>query len=229
MKNLSLISICLFLVATGLAQTKSISLSDYSSLDAATGVSIILHEGTPKADIEVTKGDIEDLVVEVKGSTLVIKFKNKVMSWNNGGNKARIDLYGKNLRRIEASAGANVESDYTLTAKKFTADASSGASISVDVECTTLDAEISSGASIVIEGTTDDLEVDASSGASYNGIRMIAKDASAEASSGASIKLWAKESIEANASSGGSIKYKGDPTNKDISKDKWSGGSIKRM
>ena len=97
------------------------------------------------------------------------------------------------------------------------------------MEATKIDADASSGAQIIIEGSANTLNIDASSGASYNGVRLKAKDVDADVSSGASISVWATERIEADASSGGSIRYKGNPTEESIDPGKWSGGSISKI
>ena len=219
------------LVITSLfSQRITQELADFNTLDVATGVEVTLRQGNPKADINVKKGDIEDLIVEVKGSELRIKFKNKRgWSWSNASRHATIDLYCGNLKSIETSSGASVESDFTINTKHFAADASSGSKISVSVESNSFTADISSGASVEVDGVTDALEVDASSGASFKGIRMKAKEVNADVSSGANIKVWSTDKFVGDASSGGSIKFKGNPKHTNIDSGKWSGGSIVKI
>lgn len=209
------------------AQSEVRDLNNFDQLRVSGNLDVTLQEGSPKAEITMVKGDIEELEIKQKGSELHIKFRDKV-NWTNK-RKATIVLYTGDLNSIDVSAGADVVGEFTHTVSKFSADASSGGSISVAVETKSLEADVSSGAQIDIEGSANDLNVDVSSGGSYNGKQLAAKNVDADVSSGGSIKVWATESLEADASSGGSIKYKGDPKQMDIDSGKWSGGSIKKM
>ena len=69
----------------------------------------------------------------------------------------------------------------------------------------------------------------ASSGGNYNGRNFESKKVIVNASSGGSATVWATDSLKANASSGGSVKFKGDPKQRDIDVGKYSGGSIRQM
>jgi len=227
MKNLfSLLSLLVFSLSIN-GQSVNKQLDNFTQLRVSGSLDVTLYEGTPRAEITMVKGDIDDLVIKQKGNELHIKFRDKI----NWGNKrhANIDLYIGELSSIDVSAGAEVVSEFTLQADAFHADASSGGSISIALESNELEADVSSGARIDIEGNSKKLDVDVSSGAAYNGRRLIAKDVSADVSSGGSIKLWATESLDAEASSGGSIKYKGDPKHVNLDAGKYSGGSIKKM
>jgi len=227
MKNLFILLSFILFSFSGNSQSEVKSLDDFSKLKVSGSIDVYLYEGSPKAEITMLKGDRDELQVIQKGDKLQFKFKDR-MNWSNK-RKAKIDLYVENLDAIDVAAGAEVTSEFTLSADEFNADASSGGSISIALETNAIDADVSSGASIDIEGSSRELSVDVSSGGSYNGKRFSAKDVDADVSSGGSIKVWATEKIKANASSGGSIKYKGDPKNVNIDSGKWSGGSVRKI
>lgn len=210
------------------SQTKEVNLDSYTEIDVSGGFDVMMSEGSPRAEISMNKGDIEDVIINVKGNTLYIKFAK---SWGNSGNRsADIKLYGgKNITSIEASAAARIENDYTFITDHFEVDASSAANISVAVECDDMEVELSSAARLDVEGSATHLEVDASSAATYKGVRLLADHVDAEVSSAASVKVYAKKSIEADASSGGTIRYKGNPSETDIDSGKMSGGSVKKI
>lgn len=206
-------------------------LDAFQSVDVSGNIKLtLIPSDEHKAIINVTKGNIDNLIAEVKGKTLKLKFKNK-SGWNWGGNqnKAEIELYFTDLEFLEASAGANVDAQAALSSENMRIDASSGASIKLDIECETLRVEVSSGASLKLEGTANTHGVDVSSGASYNAIDLIAQEVKVDASSGASAKVYASKSLEAEASSGGSIRYKGNPDTTNLDSGRYSGGSIKAI
>ncbi len=227
MKNLFILLAVLFSSLSLCAQTEVRDLKTFNQLRVSGNLDVTLQQGSPKAEITMVKGDIEELEINQRGNDLHIKFREKI-NWTNK-RKANIVLYTSELSSIDVSAGADVAAGHTYTASKFSVDASSGASISVAVDAQSLDADVSSGAKIEIEGSANKLNVDVSSGGSYDGRMLEAREVDADVSSGGSIKVWATESLEADASSGGSIKYKGDPKEMDIDSGKWSGGSIRKI
>ena len=87
-----------------------------------------------------------------------------------------------------------------------------------------LSCDTSSGSDARLKGTASHFVVNASSGSSIKAKELAVKTCDADVSSGASIKVNVSENLDANASSGGGIRYVGSP--KDVDKNSSSGGSI---
>ena len=213
------------------SQDRTEDLAPFHALDVAGSFEVKLYEGDPRAEITMQKGEVDEVIVEVSKGVLRLRFKNKkgLNFTKKYGKKAIVDLYVKDLDEIDSSAGASVRSDYMLTADHFEIDASSGSSIHVDLETNNLEVDISSGASVHTQGSATSIEIDCSSGAAYNGKQLEAATAEVEASSGASAKVWVTDRLDADASSGASIRYKGNPQNKNLDPGKMSGGSIRPL
>ncbi|NNF20725.1 MAG: DUF2807 domain-containing protein [Saprospiraceae bacterium] len=230
MKNVcSLICFVLLTVLTVHAQDDTRRLGDFESLEVSGGISVDLFHGSPKAEIEMIKGDSDKLKTEIKGNTLKIYFKNSSWGWGGGNGKAKIKLYFEDLNEVDVSAGSNVECNEVIKSTEFDADASSGARLELNLEAESVDSDVSSGASLRLEGNAKNLKVDVSSGASFRGSELKTKNVDADVSSGGSIKVWATDSLSADASSGGSVKYKGNPSKTNIDSGKYSGGSVRKM
>ena len=88
-----------------------------------------------------------------------------------------------------------------------------------------MEVDISSAGKLEAEGSVDEIEVDVSSAGSMHAYDLVAKKADLYASSAGSIKLSVTEEIKASASSGGSVKYKGNPEKERVSSS--AGGSVK--
>ena len=206
-------------------------LDAFKYLDVSGSISVeLIASNEHKVDIEMLRGNIEDLITEVNGKTLKLKFKSKGFNWNsNNKNKAKVKVYYSMLDGIDASAGSNVRSESEVNADNMEIDVSSGASVKVSFDVEKLDVDISSGGSVKVSGEATKQYVDISSGASYIANDLKSKWCSVDASSGASAKVWVEEELEADASSGASIRYGGDPKHKDIDAGKYSGGSIREM
>lgn len=228
MKTFNTLLLSLFIVVS-YAQDKVVDLDSYSAVNVSEGIEVEMIEGPNKAEINMLKGDIADLEIDIKGSTLVIGFKkNKGNFWNN--RDAEITLYyNQDITEVSVSSGASVYNSSPFNNDDFEADASSGGSLNLMVNSDDIDVDVSSGASIQIGGESNSLTVDVSSGATFKGKKLASKSVKVDASSGAGATVWAEESIKASASSGGSVRYKGDPQDKELDTAKYSGGSIRKI
>ncbi|MEE9373601.1 MAG: head GIN domain-containing protein [Saprospiraceae bacterium] len=206
-------------------------LGNFSRVAVATGINLILVPGnTNEAEIEVDNIDLEDIITKVEGRKLIIKVKGKNWGWKLGKRtrrKVNVTLTYKDINEISASSGARVTSDYALVNEEIEVSASSGSSVNLEIEGNDVEASASSGATITLSGECNTLDASVSSGSRIKGSDLEASDVEASASSGASMRIWAKESLYARASSGGTVKYKGNPEK--MRKKKSSGGSVKQI
>lgn len=231
MKQFLITAFSLLIALSATAQSETKTLSSFDELSASTSVQIeLIKSNTNKADITIVKGDREDLRIEENGNALRIYWKNKSgLNWNNNNNnrKAKIKLHYTSLDEIDVSAGAQVYSSDVLSNETFDAQVNSGGSLELELAVGELEVGVDSGGRFEVEGTAESLEVDVNSGGYFNGKRLEAEHVDAQADSGGAANVWATSSIKARANSGGSVKYKGEPKDKNIKKDKWSGGSVR--
>ena len=229
MKKLLSLS-CFFLFSTVLVfanHTENRALDNFTTLSVAGSVKVLLVKGsTPKAEIETVNASTEDLITSVKNGELKIKFKDKKGRWINN-KKAIVTLTYTSLEGISAAAGSNVKADNIINSESLFINVSSGAYAALDIKSEDVRLSVSSGGSLVLEGQADEANLEVSSGGSLNGRDLKASYVKASASSGGGAKIWAIKSIRATASSGGTIKYKGDPEKTNVN----SGysGNIKKM
>ena len=219
----------LFLAFNINAQDLNKNLDDFSRLSVASSITMELIPGsTNKMDVEITNGKLSDLKIEEKGDNLRIYIDGE-KNYGPTRTQAKIKLYYTNLDKLSVAAGAEVYSDTVIENSDFEADVSSGASLSLKIDVEDLDSAVSSGGTFSIEGTATSVDINASSGGSFGGSKLKSDYADTKASSGGSISIWASKSIDAETTSGGSIKYGGNPAKKDIDRNKWSGGSIRAI
>ncbi len=228
MKNFILLVIISFsLVAYISADPETRTVDKFNSVDISGSYDVTLVESDKHmVEIEMIKGDIDRCDIYVKGGTLYLKYKKNGFKWSNN-DKARVTIHYSKIKGLDMSAGAKAKTDGAIAAESFTLDVSSGASATIEVDANMLEVDLSSGSRAKVSGTVDTQKVDASSGAAFQAKRLESKKASVDVSSGAAANIWVTEEITAEASSGGSIKYKGEPEKKNIESSKYSGGSIK--
>ncbi|MEL6323331.1 MAG: head GIN domain-containing protein [Pseudomonadota bacterium] len=209
------------------AETRTYDLPGFTEIDLSAGVRLEFEAGETQSIIaETENGDFEKLRVEVDGDTLVIG-RRRSSGWNWGRRNRdnfTVTVTAPAIEALDASSGSSA------TANGFAGDyieisASSGASVYASgIAGNAVELDASSGASLSAEGECGALEADASSGASVSAGTLACTSVEADVSSGASINAYATESVDGEASSGGSITVKGGATNVQI--DKSSGGSV---
>lgn len=205
------------------AQSKN--LEDFSYLSTNGDVKVTLRKGNPRAEYRIINGNADGLTIEIRGSELVVKTESNYKFWKKDRTKAEVTVYYNHLSGIDCSAGSRVIADETIAAERFEVESSSGSSCTVPVEAGDLKADVSSGGKITLSGKSQSAAFDASSGGNIEADELITSVSDAEVSSGASIDLFVTKELKANASSGGSIRYRGSPTRTDLNSS--VAGSIK--
>ncbi len=138
------------------------------------------------------------------------------------------DLKAKQLKagsaRISASSSGDVEASVTGTGATEILASSSGEVKLHSAAAATLTVNASSGSGVEMSGACNSISVTASSGADVEADDLRCVNATANASSGADIDLYATGSATGWASSGGDIRFSGNPSVRDMTKS--SGGSV---
>ncbi|MEM1390595.1 MAG: M56 family metallopeptidase [Pseudomonadota bacterium] len=186
-------------------ETRDITISDFDEVDISSGMKVIYSQGPePSAKAVLTRGEWDDVEVEVSGGALSV---------------GRADNARYNMGR-----GPMVTVYATSTSLDYI-DISSGSSFEGDLVASDLKVDASSGSTVALAGTCASIEVDASSGTRINAGSIECEEGNVDASSGSSIIIYASKSAVVDASSGASITILGSPT--DVDSDKSSGASIR--
>jgi len=232
-KTLTLFQIALFTLAfiAGQASDRETrELDTFSGVSVSSGVDAKLIQGTQnQISIEVNGIQLDRVKTHIKNGVLEVSVKHKKF-WFGSWGKKDIDVvitYTEELGRLKASSGSNLFVDHTIVTDELEIAVSSGAHMDVEIDVREVDIDISSGSVVDLSGVTDIAYLESSSGASFRGFGLKANKASADGSSGASIEITVVNDLRADVSSGSSVRYKGDPKDKDI--DKSSGGSVRQV
>ncbi len=208
------------------SQTRSVR--DFDAIKVSTGVQLYLSMNDRQAvRIEADDEILEDVVTEVKDGTLHIYVrKNNIFKFFNWGSKSTVKAYvsATEINSLDASSGAYIRSENTLKGSSLILDMSSGGGMALDLVYKEIKMDGSSGANAKISGRAKNFNVSASSGSNIDARNLEAVNCEARASSGANISMVATDEISAHSSSGGSIRYSGNPGVKNINKS--SGGTV---
>lgn len=107
--------------------TRTIDAPDFDRVDAARAVKVVITgKATGKITIEADDNIMEYVVVEAKGGRLTATIDKSVNNVSNADVTVTVPANGR-IRALDASSAARITSDVTLTADKFSIDASSAA------------------------------------------------------------------------------------------------------
>ena len=105
----------------------------------------------------------------------------------------------------------------TITAERLNLKSTSGSDMKLDVNTTILNCKSTSGSDMRLSGKTDKLIAEATSGSDIKAADLMAESSQVKATSGADITVNTSKELTAKASSGGDIKYYGNPEKVDKS------------
>ena len=174
--------------------------------------------------IESNSVDIDRINVKTEGKTLKIHTTDKLF---DDRRQVKIIIKYVELKGIKINGGAEITGKSEVNEKKLELIAGSGATITLKVNSDFVDATIGQGATIRLEGTCRKQNVEASTGGIYSAYELKCDSSYLKANTGGIIKAFANSFLDAAASTGGQISYRGEPK---IKKDKTIlGGNIEKM
>ncbi len=205
-------------------QTRQVS--GFHGISVSSGIDLFLtQKNVEEVVVEATSDDMDKIITNVEDGILKIYMKDKTwphIGWNKESRKVYVSF--KNLDKLHASAGSDVNSQSALKLDKLDLDVSSGSDVKLELDVNELRVETSSGSDVSLNGKAAVAEVSASSGSDITAGDLEIKKCSAHASSGSDIRIKVTEELNADASSGGDINYSGNPKVKNIRKS--SGGDV---
>jgi len=199
---------------------------DFDKVHGSAGIDVYLTEGDDyKIVVEADDNLIPLITTEISNGKLKIGVEQ---GKNIGRAKAKkVHVTYKALTGISASSGADVIGNSVVKSESLTLDSSSGADLEVEIIAKEVYADVSSGADLKISGRAIRLTAEASSGSDLKAKELEVKICKANASSGADITVNVLDELDGKASSGGDIKYYGDPTA--VKTKDGASGSVRKM
>jgi hypothetical protein len=206
-------------------QTEVRSLDKFTGIKSAEAVDVYLKKGDKESvRVEVTGSKLSDVLTEVSGSYLKIHMRDDISFHGKRDVKAYVTYVV--LEKISASSASNVFSDGPIKAGTMEVHASSAANIEISLEADRVMVHASSAGDVTLDGKAKSIDAEASSAGEVDAYNFLTETAEASASSAGSIKLNVSQELQGHASSGGDIRYRGNPTKTNTNSS--SGGSVKR-
>lgn len=207
-------------------QSEVRSVGAFKGVKTGEAIDVYLRKGDKESvKVEVSGEKLSNVLTEISGSYLKIHIRDN-NSFFRGKSDVKVYVTYVTLDKISASSAANVFSEGVIKGTSMEIHSSSAADVEVSLEVTDVRVHASSAGDVILAGTAKSIDADASSSGDVDAYNLKTETASAQASSAGSIKLNVTNGLDASASSGGSVRYRGNPlkTNTHSS----SGGSVKK-
>lgn len=196
--------------------------TDFKDIKISHGLELYITQSNEVALTIEADENLHDLIMtEVENGVLKIYSTEMIRR----ASSKKINLNIKTISGIKATSGSDVYSTNTIDVEDLELRSSSGADITLDVKTQNLKCKASSGSDIKLSGSTHSLFAQASSGSDIKAHKLTAETSNVKVSSGADIKVNTSKELTARATSGGDIRYSGNPEK--INKSDSSAGSIK--
>ena len=237
MKKILLVASAMVLVSAVMAQkvindanAQVRNVKNFHGVRVSNGIHLYLTQSNEEA-VAVSASDPEyrdRIKTEVDNGILKIYVdKSDWKIWDDfSKKKLKAYVSCKTIDELRASSGSRVDVDGSIKSGDLDMDFSSGADFTGNVEVTKLKIQSNSGAEANITGTASDCKVEASSGSTLDGFGLQTDICDANTSSGANLRITVNKELNASASSGGQIHYKGNGVIREISTG--SGGGVSK-
>jgi hypothetical protein len=170
-------------------------------------------------DVYLTQGDVESIsvqadenlhdIIKTKIEDNVLKIYTKDNISYSEAQKVMVSF--KNVSKITATSGSDVYSTNTIDTETIRLVSSSGSDMKLDINAQSIDCSSSSGSGLKLSGNTTKFTASASSGSNISAGDLKAETSRVKASSGADITVNTSKELHASASSGGDVRYRGNP------------------
>ena len=160
--------------------------------------------------VNLIKSDANKVVISGRHtSSVVVKNKNGSLKLRMGvekrlgGAETKIDLYYKNIYRIEAKEGSFVFSKDPVVEPSLFIKSESGATVSLKINTSDLSSKAASGGKITLSGTTSHNEIDAYTGGQVNAKNLSSETTKVFIKAGGVVDVYTTSLLELNLKAGG--------------------------
>jgi len=197
----------------------------FHAVKVSGGIDLYISEGDEAIAVSARDAETRNYIkTEVVDGVLKIWFE-----WKNGKNifmstnkqlKAYVSY--KKLDALSASGGCDIIVDGTITQSSLSINISGGSDFKGKVAVQDLKVESSGGSDVDISGKASRLSAEVSGGSDLNGYDLVTETTSVEASGGSDVEITVNKELNARASGGSDVFYRGSAS---VSEVKSSGSS----
>lgn len=206
----------LFMASTVQAEDEIRDVSSFSEISLRIPATVHLEQGSPQSvRIEAKQSTLEDIITEVNGSKLIIRFPGKSIFQRNY-KPGKIDIYitVPDVNGLGVSGSGDILAD-EIKARIIDLAVSGSGNIEIDdLTSDKVKGAISGSGNIQIEGdgVANELSVSISGSGNFKAEEFEAEDVTVSTSGSGNCTVRSNGSVKARIAGSGSVYYKGNPT-----------------
>lgn len=204
--------------------TKERSVNEsFSTISASEGLDVYLTQSDTESIAVEADENLHDLILtEIKDHVLKIHTAKNI----GKASSKKVLVSFRDISNIISTSGSDVYSTNTITTEDLNLTSTSGSDLKLEVNTFQLTCTSTSGSDMRLSGKTNNLVASATSGSDIKAANLIAESSQVTATSGADITVNTSKELTAKATSGGDVKYLGNPEK--VNKTSTSAGSVKK-
>lgn len=165
----------------------------------------------------------DNIIVEVKGGVLIVRYDHKdKWKWNTGNKRLKAYISFKQLDKLNISGACDVYIVDSWKAENLKLDLSGASNLKGKMSAEKLMVDLSGASDIELTGTVGQVNIEASGASDFKGFDLNVDYCDAKASGASDIKITVNKELSAEASGASDVKYRGAGLIRDI---KTSGAS----
>ncbi len=217
-----------FLIAASLSITaqETISFTDFDELVIKGNLEVILTPGT-ETGVIIERGEDKSVRIEQQGKKLTVRHADLYRYKSYREFPVKVEIIYNELDMISAMAGTKLSAIESLTGIRVDLKLRSGAQAKLDLQAEKSDVNVGEGAVATLTGRVSQFTGIASTGGQLEAQDLISERCKIRANTGGMASIQAKEYLDAAAHTGGTICYRGAPSEV-VCNDNLGGSIIKR-
>ena len=192
------------------AQTRNVK--GFHAIQVSGGIDLYLSQGNEAVAVSASNTDYRDRIkTEVEDGVLKIYLEHNGDHWNWNWHNPKLKAYVSfaTLNKLKASGGSDVYIEGAIKTNQLEVGLSGGSDMKGKVDVRNLSITQSGGSDVDISGNVGMLDIDASGGSDFNGYDLVSDTCHISASGGSDTHVTVNKELNANASGGSDIYYKG--------------------
>ncbi len=205
------------------------TVSGFTGIEVSGAIDLYISQGSSEAvAISANTEEIRARIkTEVRSGTLHVYFDGKGLNWKVwGNNKMKAYVTYKTLLKLEASGACNVKATDPIKQAELKMEMSGASDFSGELAISLLKLSASGASNVSMFGTVANAIVDASGACNIKAYDLQTDMCKIDASGASNVRITVNKELNATASGGSTIFYKGTGLIRDISSS--GGASVKR-
>nr|WKN35320.1 DUF2807 domain-containing protein [Tunicatimonas sp. TK19036] len=190
------------------------TLSDFNKIEFTGRGDLFLRQGgTPTLQIK-TPDDIDQkrIITEVRDNTLVIEYDWDEDDWLDAAPKLELHITYPELRGIEVTGLAHIESPDLIESDRFVLDVEGMGRIDLALDVADLEITSAGTTNINISGKANEVRILNNGTGTIDAFRLISQEADVEVNGTGTVRVNTTERLWAEANGfGAEVKYRGEP------------------